>query len=47
MPQVVCAEPELISVSERGHVLAWAGYSADRSMQDGLLEIQGNSLEAA
>lgn len=30
-------EPELISISERHHVLAWAGYSTDRSEQDALL----------
>lgn len=30
-------EPKLISISERHHVLAWAGYSTDRSEQDALL----------
>lgn len=45
-PQLVCAEPELISISEIDHVLAWAGYSAERRMEDGLLEIHGNCLEA-
>lgn len=47
MPQLVCGDPELIGISERDQVLAWAGYSADRSTWDGVLEIQGNSLEAA